>query len=416
MIWWTLWAYAALIYLGDLIYDFQNYALDEEPFPGWADPIYLLSYVAAFAGLTMLIRRVHRERDREAWIDSAIIVVAAISLTAVFVIAPMTKGLDGIDLATAVAIAYPLLDLVIIAGLVRLIVGVGRLPLALALLTTSFGVYLVGDLVYNASAIYGFEDSTTAATEALFLAAMTLLAAAATAPGAESIATPTDKARTRPASLRISALTIGVLTAPVLMVMGTWSDDAPLTRLLAFATIIVILLALWRIRELLLVVDRQTEQLGRLARTDGLTGLPNRRTLDYELERAVKSADETRAPLTVAILDLDRFKDYNDQYGHQAGDLLLIDSARAWSAELSPPAFLARYGGEEFALLLPGFDPDDALPLLQRLRGAMVPGRTVSIGYARHLDGETGYDTVRRADLALYEAKESGRDRVVLDA
>jgi diguanylate cyclase (GGDEF)-like protein len=415
MIWWALWIYAALIYLGDLVYDYQSYVLDEEPFPGWADPIYLLSYVAAFTGLSMLIRRVHSERDREAWIDSAIIVVAAVSLTAVFVIAPMTEGLDGIDLATAVAVAYPLLDLVIIAGLVRLIVGVGRLPLPLSLLTAAFGAYLAGDLVYNASAIYGFEDSTTAITEALFLAAMTLLAAAATAPGAEAIATPTEKARTRPASLRISALTVGVLTAPMLMLLVGWSDGGSLARLLAVATIVVILLALWRIRELLLVVDRQTEQLGRLARTDSLTGLPNRRTLDYELERAVRAADESGSPLTVAMLDLDHFKDYNDENGHQAGDLLLVECARAWSAELTTPAFLARYGGEEFALLLPGLSSTTALPLLERLRSTTRSGSTVSIGVSGHGPGESGYETLRRADLALYEAKESGRDRVVID-
>jgi len=95
-------------------------------------------------------------------------------------------------------------------------------------------------------------------------------------------------------------------------------------------------------------------RLAALARSDALTGAPNRRTWDHELSRACQASREDETPLSVAVLDLDRFKSYNDQYGHQAGDRLLREAVAAWSEALGGEGILARYGGEEFAVLLPG--------------------------------------------------------------
>lgn len=413
-IWWWFSAFAILLVLGDIAYDAQQYVWDDLPFPGVADPLYLSSYVAAFWALSLLIRRVYAKRDREAWIDTAIIVVAAVSLAATFIIAPMLDGVDSVDAPTAVALAYPLLDLVLLAGLVRLLVGMSVLRLSMTLLTTSFAVYLVADILYNASVVYGFDDATRVVTEVLYLAALVLLAGAATAPDAAELVTPEDAtALVRPKSLRIAALTLGVLTAPILLLTLSWSEGRTLTRMLASATIVVILLALWRIRELLSTVDDQAVQLDQQARTDPLTGLPNRRTLDYQLDRAVQAADREGTPLTIAMLDLDHFKDFNDEHGHQAGDDLLAACARTWLAAAPTGAFLARYGGEEFALLLPGMDAESAEPHLERVRQATPGDVTVSIGYFVRPAGATSYESVLRADRALYAAKEAGRDRIV---
>lgn len=412
--WWWFSAFAILLVLGDIAYDVQQYALDDLPFPGIADPLYLASYVAAFGALSLLIRRAYAKRDREAWIDSAIIVVAAASLAAVFVISPMLDGVESLDAETVLALAYPVLDLVLLAGLVRLLVGMGRLRLPMTLLTTSFAVYLVADLLYNASVIHGFDDHTRVVTEVLYLAALVLLAGSATAPGAAELVSPDDaEALVRPGALRLVALTIGVLTAPALLLLMTWSEGPAMTRTLAGATILVILLALWRIRELLSTVDDQAVQLDQHARTDALTGLPNRRTLDHQLERAVHAADLEGAPLTVAMLDLDHFKEYNDSNGHQAGDALLTTCARAWQEAAPQGSFLARYGGEEFAILLPGMDGEAAAPHLERLRIATPAPVTVSIGYFVRSAGATGDESLLRADRALYSAKAAGRDRVV---
>jgi diguanylate cyclase (GGDEF)-like protein len=154
------------------------------------------------------------------------------------------------------------------------------------------------------------------------------------------------------------------------------------------------------------LLDRLTE----IALTDALTGLPNRRAWDARVEAAIRDAE----PLCVAILDLDRFKAYNDDHGHQAGDRLLKEAAAAWRAQLRPTDTLARYGGEEFGVLLHGQDLSAAHRVVDRLRAATPRGQSCSAGVARRQDGEAAAALLRRADRALYDAKRAGRDRSLI--
>jgi diguanylate cyclase (GGDEF)-like protein/PAS domain S-box-containing protein len=149
------------------------------------------------------------------------------------------------------------------------------------------------------------------------------------------------------------------------------------------------------------------------ARTDQLTGLPNRRAWDHELPRELSRARRTGEPLSLAIIDLDRFKAYNDTYGHPAGDRLLRVAAAAWSERLRATDVLARYGGEEFAVLLPGCDAHSAAKVVEALRAAVPEDETCSIGVATWDDAEDADALVARADQALYAAKAAGRDRVI---
>ena len=153
--------------------------------------------------------------------------------------------------------------------------------------------------------------------------------------------------------------------------------------------------------------------LAEVARTDDLTGLPNRRAWDEALERELARADRDATPLCIAIVDLDRFKDYNDVHGHQAGDRLLKQLAAAWGAELRATDVLARYGGEEFAVALPGCDLEDAGTLVERLRAATPSEQTASAGLVIWDSSESAETLFGRADKALYAAKSSGRDRIV---
>jgi diguanylate cyclase (GGDEF)-like protein len=158
------------------------------------------------------------------------------------------------------------------------------------------------------------------------------------------------------------------------------------------------------------------ELLGRLemaARTDDLTGLLNRRAWDDELSRELLRADRDGRPLCVAILDLDRFKQYNDAHGHQAGDRFLKTMAGTWSDELRGSDILARYGGEEFALAMPATDLDGAELMLHRLRRALPEGQSCSAGVCRWGGEESAEKLTARADTALYAAKAAGRDAVV---
>jgi diguanylate cyclase (GGDEF)-like protein len=157
---------------------------------------------------------------------------------------------------------------------------------------------------------------------------------------------------------------------------------------------------------------RATEQdLRELCERDPLTGVLNRRAWDQLLASALRRS--TR-PLYVALIDLDDFKGYNDLYGHPAGDGLLRRAARAWRAAVRSGDVLARYGGEEFAVLLTGCEADTAIEIAERLRLAAIDERQVSIGMACWDGAESSERLVERADQALYDAKRSGRNRVMI--
>jgi diguanylate cyclase (GGDEF)-like protein len=114
------------------------------------------------------------------------------------------------------------------------------------------------------------------------------------------------------------------------------------------------------------------------------------------------------------MLDLDHFKAYNDEHGHQAGDRLLKAAAGAWRGSLRATDVLARYGGEEFVVVLPRCDLEDALVLIARLRKATPDDQTVSAGVALWDGEEAPESLVARADEALYEAKNAGRNQVIV--
>ena len=156
------------------------------------------------------------------------------------------------------------------------------------------------------------------------------------------------------------------------------------------------------------------DRLERMARTDDLTGLVNRRAWDIELARALLRTERDGAPLAVAMLDLDRFKDYNDEHGHQAGDRLLKEAAVAWREVLRESDLIARYGGEEFAVVMPGCGAEAAMGLVERLRAATPGGGSCSAGLATWDGEESADDLLGRADDALYVAKQAGRDRTIL--
>ncbi|HWT89663.1 MAG TPA: sensor domain-containing diguanylate cyclase [Solirubrobacterales bacterium] len=149
-----------------------------------------------------------------------------------------------------------------------------------------------------------------------------------------------------------------------------------------------------------------------MARRDSLTGLPNRRALEEQLPQAMSRARRNLSPLCVAILDIDRFKDYNDTHGHLAGDEVLRACAQAWDAELRGEDTIVRFGGEEFLVLLPDTPTDQATEIVERLRAKMPMGQSCSAGLAVWDYTETIDDLLGRADKALYTAKADGRDQL----
>jgi diguanylate cyclase (GGDEF)-like protein len=165
--------------------------------------------------------------------------------------------------------------------------------------------------------------------------------------------------------------------------------------------------------------DLQAE-VARLASSDALTGLANRRQLAFALGREVARTLRTKEPLSVALIDIDHFKKINDTFGHVVGDVVLREVAAVLAGTVRDVDLVARYGGEEFAILLPDCASAGALAVVERVRSAVasmgsVAKVTVSAGIATAVgEGTDGDALIAAADQALYESKRTGRDRATL--
>ncbi len=166
-------------------------------------------------------------------------------------------------------------------------------------------------------------------------------------------------------------------------------------------------------------VLRQAE---RNAHTDALTGLGNRHWMHVMFEREVTRAQHTEKALCLMMIDVDNFKVFNDQYGHIAGDRVLVAVGDTLREYLRPTDLTARFGGDEFAVLLPDLTLEQARQTAERIRehisalspASLTPAITISVGIAALVSGEDVAALVQRADAAMYAAKERGRNRVAI--
>lgn len=237
---------------------------------------------------------------------------------------------------------------------------------------------------------------------------------------------------------------IAVLTTFALLSLGAvafwlshapppWRDvpataQLPIDRI-NYAVVLVVLPALaviaarlsWlrsRLRSQREQLTQALAEVQRLATTDELTGLPNRRWMTERLRQEKSRANAEAAPFCVAIVDLDHFKRVNDRQGHAQGDAVLREFAQRARSVLPARDTLARWGGEEFLLLMPGIELEEAAIRMEYLRQSVLRIRagegplTFSAGVAQHVPGGEVLDDVRVADKRMYAAKQAGRDRV----
>ena len=163
------------------------------------------------------------------------------------------------------------------------------------------------------------------------------------------------------------------------------------------------------------------QELERLATTDGLTGIWNRRHLETRIEQEIARSDRYGEPLSLILCDLDHFKSINDRFGHQCGDQVLIEFCRRVQQQLRSSDGFGRWGGEEFLILLPCSDADAARALADKLRQAIgatpfdpIGTVTSSFGVAQRRPGEPEDEWLQRVDEQLYAAKAAGRNQVVV--
>jgi diguanylate cyclase (GGDEF)-like protein len=215
---------------------------------------------------------------------------------------------------------------------------------------------------------------------------------------------------------RLWVLAGASLLAPATLAVETLATTSSHALLVAATSAVLFALVVLRMGGLVRRVEEQAAELARIARTDALTGVPNRRAWDEQLGVELARAARTQAPVCVALLDLDHFKAFNDREGHPAGDAMLRETAAAWRRELRGIDVLARYGGEEFGLILPGCSVPEGAAIVDRLREMTPLGETSSAGVAAWDGAESADALVARTDRALYAAKRSGRDRTVVAA
>jgi diguanylate cyclase (GGDEF)-like protein len=411
--------------VGDLA--FSALATDRTPPPmtSAADAFYLAAYPLCYTAVVLVVRtRVGRFLS-SVWLDGLVTglgVAAAVSWGSALyssasngpvltVAGGQGPGIRGV----VTALAYPVGDAVLLVLLVASAAVLGARPDRELALT-------VGGLAFMSCAdtIYVVQSNDRTYTEGgladvLQLLGVVMIGLAATLP---SRSTSPDRAPGRDASVdgqlswRILVLPAVASVASVLMLaLDGRGRPSELARLLAAACVLAALTRVFlSFREI-----RDLSDVHRQARTDDLTGLPNRRAF-YEACDALLH-DDPATPVALALLDLDRFKEINDSLGHAAGDELLIQVGRRLRSALRDGDLLARLGGDEFAVLMPTTTEDDALGVSAELR-RLLRTSFVLDSLALHVDGSIGVasspvagstrsELLRCADVAMYQAKTS---------
>jgi diguanylate cyclase (GGDEF)-like protein len=386
------------------------------------DWFYLAANVVAMAAATWLIRINMPGRDRERFLDAAIISSGFALLASIFLVKPAISTAGSMNLAI-VAASQPMTDLFVLALLVSLalrgslknpamrLIALGQI----SMLGVDCGFAFLPDVRQNPLLLMVVASGT--------LLMYGMFAAAFLHPGIRDITTVSADTRSGSSWIRMPLLLTAVMSGPALLTLEAYRHNmlVPDAYSIAAGCAVIFGLVVARLQALVarvhtqsLTLKDQADRLQLLASRDGLTGLTNRRGWDSALAEGLERARRYDIMTTVAIIDLDFFKQFNDSFGHPAGDRLLKSASAAWSAQVRNVDVLARYGGEEFIVLLPGCDGPAAADVLTRLRDATPEAQSFSAGIATWDTQETGDQFVARADTALYEAKRTGRARSVI--
>jgi len=395
---------------GEALWGLNDIVWKIEPFPSVADVFYLAYYPFVGLGLALMLRR-RIGRDSGAFLDATVAALGIGVLVWQFIVVPQFAETAMSPVALLVSSAYPAGDILLLGLVLRLTFARQALGAAGILLTLGITTMFLADvgfmlLAVNGTYLQGHLIDLSYLTGYLLLGAAAITKPAGPIPHHALDVLPTG---------RLVLLVSTSLTAPAVLIWQGATRAGVETMSVGIMSAVLFVLVLLRMYGLVRRVEKQALELERLSITDPLTGLANRRSWDLVTPRAFVLAARTGEPVCVAMIDLDRFKLFNDEHGHTAGDELLREAAQAWEVVLRDGDVLARYGGEEFALLLPGCDATEAEEVVARLRAAVPGDQTCSVGIAQRLRDETSTDALHRADQALYAAKALGRNCAVVD-
>jgi two-component system, cell cycle response regulator len=384
---------------GELYYTLHLSHLAKPPYPSLADGLYLAFYPAGYAALVLFAPRASRQLRACLWLDGLMSALAVGALAAAVLLQPIVASTGGARLEVATTLAYPLGDVTLLAFVVGLLaLNAWKPSRSWTLIAAGLGTMAVADSVFLWQSANGAYVEG-GALDALWPAAALLLGHAAWQPSAREA--------TRLEGWRLLAMPALFTLIPVgLLVYGNLKPMNSLALALGAAALVV---AVVRMGYTFSNTLRITAEATAAALTDSLTGLGNRRALLAELERELTDAGAANSAVLV-LFDLDGFKDYNDTFGHPAGDALLVRLGRRVEQAVAGCGSAYRLGGDEFCVVL-RFDPDRVGDDLDRAVAAMHErgeGFEVSSSHGTVILPAEAHESARALQLAdqrLYAQK-----------
>ncbi|MCU1504779.1 MAG: hypothetical protein JWM12_4133 [Ilumatobacteraceae bacterium] len=379
------------------------------------------AYVVVAVALTGLLRsRRTGDRDRNAWLDGAVVSLGALLLAWVFAVGPSLADVTAwLPAQIAIAIYPPLSALLVTIGC-RLAFGSGKRSASHQMVFVGTVCLLVGDIAFAMEEVGTL--SVGRVYELPFLIASSLFGAAALHPSMRHLSRPSGTRRGNLTNGRVVMLAVALLMPAVVAAVV----PAATTSAKWFLGVNLCALALAAAARLLFTVREQSMSEARLAYQathDELTGLPNRTLALEHIESRLRRNEPTGAALAVMFADLDQFKLINDSMGHAVGDELLVAAANRLKTAVRAEDLVARISGDEFLIVCDQVDPNLAQSLAERVRAAfsgyfeLTAGRvyaTTSVGVAisDRDNADDGPSLIRDADTAMYRSKVMGRDAI----
>jgi len=427
--WQALAASQLLWVVADVVGTVQEVVAPTDAFPTAADGLYLAGYPLLGLSLFLLLRGRRPRRDVEGVLDSLTVAVGLYLLCWVLLARPTLDQAADSWWSAAVAAAYPVLDVTIIAILVALIITPGTHTHALRLLVTAILLVIIADTAATALGLLAL--GSTDPIDFVWLLSYLLIGAAVLHPSVRTLSVATPPGAPAFSRRRQISTAAAVLVAPGTLAVQHLLDLPLDVWAVVLASVVMFLLVVARMNvaiHQIVTADRRSEaaqaELAHQAAHDSLTGLPNRAQSLELLSGTLSRAQRSGAMIGLLFVDLDGFKAVNDTFGHAAGDQVLRTVAQRMTTVVRGGDVVGRLGGDEFVLLLePVIDEESAVAVGERLIEVvsapilLASGQDVtvgaSVGVAVSQDAQTDPDALLvEADTAAYRAKTRGRGRI----
>ena len=412
---WACFSAGLAAYLaGSVAHSLYYQHLSPVPRPSWSDAGWMSFYPLAYAALVLMLRSRVRRVSASTWLDGVVAGLTAAAFAAGAALGASLRAADGSFAVVSISVAYPTADLLLLVLLGGALAVIGRgAGASWWWLTAGMGVVVATDTLYAYQMAHGTYVEG-GPLDPLWAVAFGCFGVAGCQVGGTRRVLPLEGMR------RLIVPGVCALAALGLLFSGYLSDGDAVAGTLALGAVLAALVrTALTFREVQALADSR-----RQARTDELTGLPNRRSV-YEALRAADLRLAAGEDLAVLVIDLDRFKEVNDSFGHSAGDALLRQAGPRLRGELRQGDVLGRLGGDEFVVLARGLDPGAALDLARRLReqlqrpfryGGLQLSVDASVGVAVGPEQSSGAEELLQlADLAMYAAKSTRSGAAVYD-